>query len=279
MPIHDLSYRRYSGARRPHGRTWWVIAWAGIRTIARQPRFWVLLIFAWSPFIVRAVQIYITANFDQRSFVTTSADTFREFLNQQAMFVFFVTIYVGAGLIANDRRANALQVYLSRPLTGVEYVGGKLVTLLVFLVGVTWVPAVLLLLLQILFSGNLRSVEGNLRLLPAITSFSAIQVLVSAFAMLALSSLSKSARFVGTIYAGVICFTTATYAAVRALTGRSTLAWLSPLSALEIVGQTVFRSPSPREASTLTAFLSLAIVITASIVILVRRVRGVDVIK
>ena len=42
---------------------------------------------------------------------------FRQFLEQQQIFVFFVTVYVGAGLIANDRRANALQIYLSKPLT------------------------------------------------------------------------------------------------------------------------------------------------------------------
>ena len=31
-----------------------------------------------------------------------------------------------AGLIANDRRANALQIYLSKPLMRMEYIGGKL---------------------------------------------------------------------------------------------------------------------------------------------------------
>ena len=44
------------------------------------------------------------------------AKMFRDFLEQQDFFVFFITIYVGAGLIANDRRANALQIYLSKPL-------------------------------------------------------------------------------------------------------------------------------------------------------------------
>ena len=62
------------------------------------------------------------------------------------MFVFFITIYVGAGLIAADRRANALQLYLSKPLTRWEYVAGKRAILFGFLVLVTFVPAVSLLL-------------------------------------------------------------------------------------------------------------------------------------
>ncbi len=75
------------------------------------------MLFAWAPFVVRAVQIYVSANFQQASFLAPKGETFREFLDQQGIFVFFVTIYVGAGLIANDRRANALQLYLSKPLT------------------------------------------------------------------------------------------------------------------------------------------------------------------
>ncbi len=79
---------------------------------------------------------------------------FRQFLEQQEVFLFFVTVYAGAGLIANDRRANALQIYLSKPLTRAEYVFGKLAILMTFLLLVTWVPAILLLVVQVLFAGS-----------------------------------------------------------------------------------------------------------------------------
>ena len=59
------------------------------------------------------------------SFLAPTAETFRQFLEQQEIFVFFVTVYVGAGLIANDRRANALQIYLSKPLTRAEYIAAS----------------------------------------------------------------------------------------------------------------------------------------------------------
>ena len=61
------------------------------------------------------------------------AKMFMQFVEQQGVFVFFVTVFVGAGLIANDRRANALQVYLSKPLLRMEYIGGKLAILATFL--------------------------------------------------------------------------------------------------------------------------------------------------
>ncbi len=38
---------------------------------------------------------------------------------------FFITVYAGSGLIADDIRANALQLYLSRPVTRTQYIAGK----------------------------------------------------------------------------------------------------------------------------------------------------------
>ena len=77
------------------------------------------------PFLVRAVQIYVTSNYPQVAMFAPTAETFRQFLEQQDFFVFIMTIYVGAGLIAADRRANALQIYLSKPLLRTEYIAGK----------------------------------------------------------------------------------------------------------------------------------------------------------
>ena len=56
---------------------------------------------------------------------------------------------------------------------------------------------------------------------------SLLQVLLATFTMLALSSLSKSSRYVGILYAGIIFFTAAIYGALYAITGSSSLSWLS----------------------------------------------------
>ena len=278
MPIHDQGYRRYGGRREPHGRRWWVIARAGMMERLRERRFLALLLFAWSPFVVRAVQLYVSANFTQAGFLAATPETFREFLDQQSIFVFIVTAYVGAGLIANDRRANALQIYLSKPLTRVEYITGKLVTLVVFLVGVTFVPAILLLFLQMMFAGSVTFILENLFLIPAITLFSLIQVFVSAFAMLALSSLSRSRRFVAIMYAGIVFFTAAMYQALSAITGSRAWAWMSPEDTLDIIADSIFRVPNPPAMPVPAALLTVIVVIVASIWILERRVRGVEVV-
>jgi hypothetical protein len=136
----------------------------------------------------------------------------------------------------------------------------------------------LLLILQVLFSGNLTFVRNNAFILPAITLFALIQVFTASFAVLALSSMSRSSRFVAIMYAGLIFFTAAMYNALRAMTGSSAFAWLSPEDCLDIIGNAIFRVRSTYEVPVPVAFLSIAVIIGVSILILERRVRGVEVV-
>src|SRR5436190_24156865 len=116
MPIYDQSYRHYGGERVARGRAWVVITRAGLRAFFAKRAFLGLMLLSWMPFLIRAVQIYAAANLPQASFLELTPRTFRQFLGQQDIFVFFMTVYVWAGLIANDRRANAVQIYWSKPL-------------------------------------------------------------------------------------------------------------------------------------------------------------------
>ena len=278
MPIHDQGYRRYLGTRAALGRAWQVMTRAGVMSVISKRQFIALMLFAWSPFVVRAVQIYVSATFTQASFLAPKGETFREFLDQQGLFVFFVTIYVGAGLIANDRRANALQLYLSKPMTSAEYIAGKLAILLVFLVSVTLLPAMMLLLTQAIFAGSLTFIRNNIYLVPAITLFALAQVLLASTTMLALSSMSKSSRFVAVMYAGLFFFTLALFTTLRGITGSTKFAWLAPTASLQQLGDWIFRLTPRYQVSPAIAGLAVVVLIAGSIWILMRRVRGVEIV-
>jgi len=278
MPIHDQGYRRYGGAKARRGTGWMVITRAGLRTFFTRRAFLGLLLVSWFPFFVRAVQIYAAANLPQMAVLAPTADTFRQFLEQQRPFVFFVTVYVGAGLIANDRRANALQIYLSKPLTRAEYVFGKLAILMTFLALVNWLPAIVLLIVQISFAGNFTFFRNNVFLFPAITVFSFVQMTMVATAMLALSSLSKSSRYVGILYAAVIFFTQAIYGVLYAVTRSTALSWISFSANLTQIGDVIFRQPLTYDTPWQVSLLMIVGLTALSGVILERRVRGVEVV-
>ena len=278
MPIHDQGYRHYEGRRAPHGGAWWIIARSHMATLLQYRWFQILLLVSFAPFVVRAVQIYFAStNAQVAEFLATTPDTFRDFLSQQRLSVFLVVI-MQSGLIADDRRTNALQLYLSKPLTRVEYVLGKLVPPLAFVLGVTWLPALLLLILQIVFSGSLTFLRANLFLLPAITLFSLAQALLSACAILALSSLSKSRRFVAVMYAGIIFFTAAMYQVLRGITSSRTWAVISPGEMLDVIANAIFRGRGEPAVPVYVAVIVLLVIVGVAMVILERRIRAVEVV-
>lgn len=279
MPIHDQSYRRYTGEKRPVSSAWLVIARAGLMSFLTRRAFLALLLVAWIPFIVRASQLFLASNFAQAAtFLAATPQTFRDFLSQQGIFVFLITVYVGSGLIANDRRANALQLYLSKPVTRAEYILGKMTVLALFLLAVTWLPAILLLVLQIAFSGSFTFLRANSSLIASVTLYCLLTVIVITFGMTALSSLSRSSRFVGILFAGLLLFSDAMFNALRFITGSTSVSWLSVQASLDQVGDVIFRQAPRHQTPVAVSLIVLLAVIVLSASVLERRVRGVEVV-
>jgi ABC-2 type transport system permease protein len=277
MPIHDQGYRRYEGVRARPGRAWWIIARMHIVAALRRRWFLVLLALGWVQFVGRAGIIVVNSTFQQIPGLEMTAESFRNFLVGQSFFVFIIAISMG-GLIADDRRANALQLYLSKPLTRTEYILGKAAPLLVFILGVTFLPAILLLLVQIIFAGSTSFVMNNLFVLPAITLATLVRALLTTFTILALSSLSKSRRFVAVMYAGVIFFTSSMQQVLRQITGSRAWAAISPSSMVDVITDAVFRVRAQPPVSVPVAILMVVALIALCLWILERRIRPVEIV-
>jgi ABC-2 type transport system permease protein len=242
----------------------------------RRRWFLVILLAGWVQFVVRA-GIIVFSTVSQIPGLAVTAQTFRDFLSAQSFFVFIITVSMG-GLIADDRRANALQLYLSKPLTRTEYILGKAVPLLALILGVTFLPAVCLLVVQIIFAGSAAFLMNNLFLLPAITLASLVQALLSSSAVLALSSLSKSRRFVAVMYAGIIFFTSSMYQVLRVMTGSQAWAAISPGNMLDVFVDAVFRVRAQPPVPVYAAVLVIVGIIAVSLWILERRIRPVEIV-
>jgi ABC-2 type transport system permease protein len=277
MPIHDQGYRRYGGDK-ARGRAWLVIVATGVRAMLGNRRWIVLMAASWIQFLVRAVQFYLAANFSQAGMLNPTAATFRDFFDKQDIFVFIMTVTLGSSLIAQDRRANALQIYLSKPLTRAEYIFGKLGILVTFLLLITWVPAILLLVVEVAFAGNFTFLRANAYLFPAITVFALIEVVMVSTSMLALSSLSTNSRFVGILYTALIFFSNALYGVLRAVTGSSMVSWISFGNNLAQIGDLIFRVPLRYQTPWPVALLMIVGLVGVSALVLERRVRGVEIV-
>jgi ABC-2 type transport system permease protein len=224
------------------------------------------------------VQFYFAANFSQAAIIAPNAATFRDFFDKQDIFVFIVTVTLGASLIAQDRRVNALQIYLSKPLTRAEYIFGKLGILMTFLLFITWAPAVLLLGVQVMFAGNFSFLLANAYLLPAITLYSLLEIVMVSTSMLALSSLSTNSRFVGILYTALIFFGQALSGVLRFITGGTKLSWIAFGNDLAQVGDLIFRVPLRFDIPWPVSLLTIVGLVAVSGLILERRVRGVEIV-
>ena len=67
-------------------------------------------------------------------------DQFLNAFNISQLLLFILALLIGVGTIANDNRANALLVYLSKPCTKGDYIIGKWVGIFLPLAAVTLVP-------------------------------------------------------------------------------------------------------------------------------------------
>lgn len=281
MPIHRERYRRREGEVEGRSRGWVVIAANGLRSLVRKRAFLFLMILAWIPVVVRGVQIWAAANvpgMSQIGLLAISPSMFRDFLNQQEPLVFFLTVYVGSGLIADDIRANALQLYLSRPITRTQYLAGKAAVLMTALAAVTWLPGMLLLFLVPTFAGSMAFVREHLTLVPSISAYSLVQITLSSFLILALSSLSKSRWFVAVMYAGLAFFSHAIFGVLSAALPGSGFSWVSIFANVNQVGDVLFRMSPRYDTHPLISAFAICLIIFGSAIVLSRRIRAIEVV-
>ncbi len=279
MPIHDLSYRHWSGEWTSHPYRWWVITRQGIRILSQKKLFITLLILSLLPFLVRTVMLYVSNVVSKLPFLSIDPKFFEDFLTQQMFFTFLIAIYAGAGLIANDLKVNALQIYLSKPITRQDYIIGKLGVLVFFLSLPTLVPGLLLFLLAILFQNDLTFFQQNYWVVASIAAYSLIIILSYALVMLAISSLSKSSRFAGVIFAAVFFFSQILYGVLRGILRTTSVAWVSFGNNISLVGDYLFRRAPEFQSPVALSMLVLLCLMAGSAWLVYRRVQAVEVVK
>jgi ABC-type transport system involved in multi-copper enzyme maturation permease subunit len=279
MPIHDLSYQHWAGEWTSHPYRWWVITRQGIILLVKKRMFMALIFLAMLPFLVRSVMLYFAVVIGRLQIVRVNAKFFEDFLTQQLFFTFIISIYAGAGLIANDLKANALQIYLSKAITRRDYLIGKLGVVVFFIGLVTLIPGLLLFLLAAAFHTDLTFLQQNAWLFLPITAYSLIVIFTNALVVLAMSSLNRSSRFSGIFYAALFFFSQILYGILNGLLHTSSIAWVSLSNNLTLLGNVLFGTPLAFRSSPWVSGFVLAGIMLGSIWIIHSRVRAVEVVK
>jgi ABC-type transport system involved in multi-copper enzyme maturation permease subunit len=205
MPIYDQGYRRYEARGPLHQIRFWPITREALRMILAKRAFLGLLAVSFLPFIVRVIQIYIVTRFPEAGRVLPiDGRLFGDFLNQQIGFTLLLSIFGASGLVANDLRTGAILVYLSRPLTQRDYIAGKLLVPLALNLAVTLVPGLVLYLVGLSLAPEQYLKWDLWWIAPAVVAHAVAVSLAVSLVVLAISSLSRSARVAGLAFVGLV---------------------------------------------------------------------------
>lgn len=198
MAVYEQTYKRYAGRLTPDWSRFLIIPRHAFRGVFNSKLFTGFFVICFIPLLVEAILIYlhhnITAlailNANVRELVPIDGSFFQTFVNIQGGFAFILALLVGPPLVSRDLRNNALPLYLCRPFSRTEYVMGKMSVILILLSAITWVPQLLLFLLQSYLQG-FAWFRANLWIASAIIIASAVWILLLALLSQTISALVK----------------------------------------------------------------------------------------
>ncbi len=211
-PIADLTYRNYDGPLDPPVNRWVAIARNTIKMNVKKKGFWGWAILSALWYLVLIIVFYFVDTFStnipvgqQNPFFAQIIwkDQFLTAFGVSQMMLFAVALVVGGGAIANDNRANALLVYLSKPATKGDYLIGKWLGVFTLITLVTAAPMLAFYLYGALSYRQYGFISDNPTLLLKLIPVILIPGFFHASVVLGVSSLFKQGRIAGAAYAGI----------------------------------------------------------------------------
>jgi ABC-2 type transport system permease protein len=280
MPIYEQAYRKYEARSPLRAVRFWPITREALRLILAKRAFIGLLIGAWIPFLFRVGQIWLFTQFPESGrILPVDGRLFGEFLNQQIGLTVILSVFGGAGLVANDLRTGAILVYLSRPLTRRDYVLGKLGVLLALNLSITLVPGLMLYLIALALAPGQFAKGELLWIAPAIVLHALVIALSVSLLVLAVSALSRSARVAGIAFVGLFIGLEIVRGVLANIADRPEAHVLSLQNDLRMIGNLLF-GIAGRGAPVPQAYppIVLALVALGCLAVLRSRVRAVEIV-
>ena len=285
MAVHSHVFHPYGGPRTAPGRRWMVVARYALGEALSRKMTIALLVLSAFPLLGGAVVIYLRHNLEAMKILNLQvaqllpidAKFFFWILTAQCWLAFLLTASTGARVLVNDFRDNALPLYLSRPLTRVEYVLGKAAALATLTSLVTWVPSLLLIGLQASLAAGWFATHWWL--VPAV--FLAAWSAIALFALVCLAVAAVLRRRAVAEAAFVAMFFVVPMIA-RIIDQFLHARWWIRLfvpAIFESLWTPLFRLPQSNELSAGGALISLTVALVLAATILLRRVKAWEVVR
>ncbi|HWB12410.1 MAG TPA: hypothetical protein VG826_24510 [Pirellulales bacterium] len=295
MPIDIARYHAWEGKL---GATWHGVA-AMVRTgllqVFRRKSYWVVIVMGLFQFL--AFWAVIWAVTQAKELPTDAREAMLEifgftgtprpgkengytmFIERQAVVVMILLTFTGSLLVGSDFRNNALAFYLSRSIDRRHYILGKLLTIGVLVSLLTTLPALLLFLEYGMFTSSFDYWLANWRIPLGIVFYGMVLSVVLSILLVCISCYLQRMAPIAITWASLFVL----LRPLRLLMRETSIYWglIDPWRDMHFVGRLAFdqfRSDDERYFAYWAAAL-LTTVCSIALVLLVRRVRAVEIVE
>lgn len=285
MAVYRRTYASYAGVLTPEWSRWLVLFRYARRNLFRSKFLTALFVVCFFPPLVFLALIYLANNLSflqqigaPSGFLTIDNRFFFYFINIQGWLAFVLTAFAGPGLISGDLANGALPLYFCRPFSRSEYVLGKASVLGILLSEITWVPGIVLFVVQASLAGR-RWAWDNLWIAGSLIVSSLIWIAILSLLAMALSAWVKWRIVAGALLLAMLFFGAGFAEAINAVLRIESGHLVNLAYLMTTVWNSLFRMDSDRAFSAVEAVIALLVYCGVCLGLLMRKVRAYEVIR
>ncbi len=292
MAVYEQTYRRYDGPLTPQATRFFVLPRYSLREVFSSKFFLAFFVLCFLPSIVAMAIVWVLHNstflaFAQMVFqgntpeIEIGATFCHALVLCQGILALFLTILVAPALVSKDLANNALPLYLSRPFSRWEYVGGKTSILIFLLSTITWIPILAVLTLKAFLADGWLAENGHL--IVSVFLGSSIWIAVLCLTGLAVSATLRWKPMARVALFALFFLTWGVAGFVNQLFDRFLdRPWgnlFSPMANIRTIWHSLFEIPTGEAIPTWSAWVALLVFAALALALLSRKLRAYEVVS
>ena len=285
MAVYRRNYRPYSGAQTPEWSRFLVLFRYSRRNLFRSKFltvffvlcfFWPIACLAWI-YVAHSASVLAKLGLPPE-LISIDNKFFLLFMTVQGVLAFLLTAFAGPGLVSPDLANGALPLYFCRPFSRAEYVLGKSSVLGILLSQITWIPGVILFIIQASFAGASWT-RDNLWIAGSLVLSSLILIAILSLLSTALSAWVKWRIVAGALLVAVVPFGAGLAQAINTVLRIDAGYFFDLRYLVATVWTTLFLVDNDRGISAGQAWIAILIYCLFCLWLLMRKVRAYEVIR
>jgi ABC-2 type transport system permease protein len=285
MTVYRRTYAPYTGALTPAWSRWLVLFRYARRNLFRSKLLTAFFVACFFYPVLCLGGIYLAHNLSFLEQIGARGNIpvidnrfFYYFTLVQGWVAFILTAFAGPGLISGDLANGALPLYFCRPFSRSEYVLGKASVLGILLSEITWVPGLVLFIVQATLAGPSWAWD-HLWIAGSLMLSSLIWISILSLLAMALSAWVKWRIVAGALLLAMLFFGMGLAAAINAVLRTEYGHFVNLAHLLNSLSSTLFRMDVEPSISASAAGIAIVAYGAICLILLLKKVRAYEVIR